>query len=75
LALGASGEIYGTASHWGTHGYDAGAVYRLAGAAGGLPYDGVSPLGGVSLGPQGELFGTTTAGGVHGACVVFELAP
>jgi len=86
LILDSAGNVYGTASAGGTHGY--GSVFELSARAGGgwtektlhnfnvLP-DGQNPSAGVVFDAAGNIYGTTAYGGVHGVNggTVFELTP
>jgi uncharacterized repeat protein (TIGR03803 family) len=80
----AAGNFYGTTSGGGAYGY--GTVYELErGASGGLeekilhrfglPGDGQTPLGGLTLDAAGNLYGTTSEGGLWGDGTAFELTP
>ena len=91
LIFGPSGEIYGTASAWGTT--DAGSVFALTPSTGGKwtykvihvfnSKNGRYPFGGVTVDSAGTLYGTTASGG-RGNCndwmgagcgVVYKLTP
>jgi uncharacterized repeat protein (TIGR03803 family) len=72
--IGSDGNLYGTTSAGGAHGY--GEIYRID-PAGSLTVlysfsssDGAYPLGGLTLGSDGNLYGTTSAGGP--SCTVSE---
>lgn len=83
LALDTAGNLYGTTTAGGAHGY--GSVFKLAASktggrwrestlysfAGGT--DGAVPVAGVTVGANGNIYGTTSAGGTYGYGTVFEL--
>ena len=78
-----SGNIYGTTSNGGAHGY--GVVFELTHSGGTWTEnvlwsftggdDGGSPLSGVIFDSAGNLYGTGVSGGAHGDGVVYELSP
>ncbi len=79
------GNLYGTTSGGGAHGY--GTVFKLTHQASGewketiihsfpaFSGDGQLPFGGLVFDPQGNVYGTTEGGGTHGYGAVFELTP
>jgi uncharacterized repeat protein (TIGR03803 family) len=85
LALGSSGNLYGTTADGGT--YNAGTVFELSRGSDGVWHekviysfkdkdgDGMEPQANVVVDGDGNLYGTTTIGGSHGLGIVFELSP
>lgn len=83
VTLDAQGNLYGTTSLGGAHGY--GVVYKLSHHRSGWKQtvlytfqglsDGQYPVGGVILDQAGNLYGTTFDGGVNGGGTVYELSP
>jgi uncharacterized repeat protein (TIGR03803 family) len=89
LTMDRAGNLYGTASGGGAHGY--GTVFKLAPKGSGWIFtplysfqggtDGANPIARVIFGPDGSLYGTTTDGGNSscqrgpGCGTVFKLQP
>jgi uncharacterized repeat protein (TIGR03803 family) len=83
LVTDASGNLYGTTTSGGAHGY--GTVFKLASTGGGWNYtslhdftggsDGGNPQCELALGTDGVVYGTASTGGDRGLGVVFEIAP
>jgi uncharacterized repeat protein (TIGR03803 family) len=88
VIVGKSGNLYGTTTGGGAHGY--GAVFELSPGkpwtetvlysfcsqpADGFCVDGASPYAGVILDKSGNLRGATIGGGLHNWGAVFELSP
>jgi uncharacterized repeat protein (TIGR03803 family) len=83
LVSDASGNLYGTTSSCGLHGY--GSAFELIRGAGGTwkekvlhsfnkdGSDGYYSYGGLALDTAGDLYGTTSSGGLYGNGTVFEL--
>jgi uncharacterized repeat protein (TIGR03803 family) len=83
LFMDPAGNLYGTTSQDGTHGY--GSVFKLTPGAVGWTYtslhdftggsDGGYPYSNVVLGANGNLYGTASQGGTQGYGVVWEIMP
>ena len=76
LVEGTDGNLYGTNSYCGQHGY--GTVFRITptGTATLLHSffsDGGDPVAGLVQGTDGNFYGTTTTGGAHGWGTVFKM--
>lgn len=79
VILDAKGNIWGTTSSGGRHGY--GTIFRIS--SGGVEAivhsfdpstgDGDTPFSGLVVDRHGNFYGTTTAGGTYNAGIVFEL--
>ena len=83
LVQGIDGELYGTATNGGAHGY--GTVFKIS-PSGTLTTlwsfcketncpDGAYPQAGLTLVIGGDLYGTTYRGGAHGYGEVFKITP
>ena len=82
VTLDASGNLYGTTSEGGAHGY--GTVFELKKASSWAETilhsfqnlnDGATPFAGLVAGPSGSLLGAATDGGQRGGGTVFQLVP
>ena len=80
LALGADGDLYGTASQGGTKGN--GTIFKIATNGTFTPLhsftggnDGANPYAALIQGNDGNMYGTTVGGGANGWGGVFKLAP
>ncbi len=82
VTLDSDGNLYGTASEGGTHGY--GTVFELKKASSWAETilhsfenltDGATPYAGLIAGPSGSLLGAATDGGRNGGGTVFQLTP
>jgi uncharacterized repeat protein (TIGR03803 family) len=85
VVLDAAGNLYGTTTIRGAHGF--GTAFELSPngsggftetvlySFGGTSTDGKTPSSGLILDSSGNLFGTTSAGGVSGVGTVYELSP
>jgi uncharacterized repeat protein (TIGR03803 family) len=83
VALDSAGNVYGTTSEGGEHGF--GTVYELSPSGSGWTEttlyaftggdDGATPIGSVAVDAQGNLYGTTTSDGGSENGTVWELSP
>jgi uncharacterized repeat protein (TIGR03803 family) len=82
VTFDASGNLYGTTSAGGAHGY--GRVFELSAANSWAETvihdfanqdDGATPYAGLVAGPSGVFYGAATDGGSNGGGTVFELTP